>query len=135
MKSTDHSAKRAMQAGFTLVEVMLVVVILGILATVAVVATRGRTKDAAISATRASIAAYSTAVDSFEVDNGVYPNSLDELITDTGHPTWHGPYMKGGRLTGDSWGRPLQYSKTDKDYKIISAGPDGSFGGPDDITN
>jgi general secretion pathway protein G len=121
-------------AGFTLVEVMLVVVILGILATVAVVATSGKTKRASIAATRATISAVGAALDAFEVDNGTYPNSLQELISDTGNATWQGPYLKSKSLPADAWGNALSYSKSDNSYELVSSGPDGTRSG-DDITN
>lgn len=131
-----HIAERHCRAtaGFTLVEVMLVVVILAIMASVAMVATRGKTQKASIAATRTSISAVSTALDNFEVDNGVYPNSLRELMSDTGHATWDGPYLKGSALPSDAWGRELQYSKTSSgDYQVLSMGPDGVKGGSDDL--
>lgn len=121
-------------AGFTLVEIMLVVVILGILATVAVVATGGKSKRASIAATRASIAAISTAVDAFEVDNGTYPATLQELITNTGRTTWQGPYLKGGTMPTDAWGNSFDYSRSENSYLIKSGGPDGQIGSGDDIT-
>lgn len=126
---------RGSRSGFTLIEVMLVVVILGILATIAVVATRGRTTEASIAATRATIGGVATALDAFEVDNGTYPNSLNELVSDTGNATWRGPYLRAGRLPADAWGGGLNYSKSDSGYKIVSAGPDKQFGSGDDLTN
>jgi general secretion pathway protein G len=119
--------------GFTLIEVMLVVVIIGILAGAVAVAVRGRTEQAAINTTRITIKSVGQGVNMFEVDNGVYPNSLSELVNDTGHPTWRGPYVDGG--LSDSWGNELQYTKGDRGIKLVSAGPDKAFGTDDDITN
>ena len=112
-------------AGFTLIEIMLVVVIIGILATVATVAVKGKSKSASIAATRMTIRAVCLAVDGFEVNCGVYPNSLDELINNPGNSTWQGPYLKGKSLPMDAWGKPLQYSRSDDDYKVWADGPDG----------
>ncbi len=120
-------------AGFTLIEVMLVVIIIGILAGAVVVAVRGRSQEAAINTTRITIKSIGSAINLFEVDNGVYPNSLDELVNDTGHPTWRGPYVDGG--LNDAWGNKLTYSKTDRGVKLVSHGPDQAAGGDDDITN
>jgi general secretion pathway protein G len=137
MKTAEHRnlSTYGSRAGFTLIEVMLVVVILGILATIAVVATRGRTTEASIAATRATIGGVATALDAFEVDNGTYPNSLNELVNDTGNATWRGPYLRSGRLPADAWAGQLTYSKSNNGYKLVSAGPDKQFGSGDDITN
>ncbi len=121
-------------AGFTLVEVMLVVVILGILAGVAVVAMGGKTKRASIAATRTTIAAIATAIDAFEVDNGTYPGSLQDLISSTGSSTWQGPYLQGKSVPADAWGNAVGYSKSGNSYELVSSGPDGVRSG-DDITN
>lgn len=129
-------ASHAGRAGFTLVEIMLVVVIIGMLAGVAVVGVAGRAKRAAIMATRQTIAATGTALDAFEVDNGVFPNSLNELVQSTGMETWQGPYIRDGKVPTDAWNQPIQYSKTgDTTYKLVSGGPDKQIGGSDDITN
>lgn len=130
-----NSLVHASRSGFTLIEVMLVVVIIGVLSAIAVVAIKGRSAQAYGTATRATIAGTATALDLFEVDNGTYPNSLNELVNDTGHSTWQGPYIKSGRLPQDAWGRELNYSKSDKGYKIVSAAADGQFGSADDLTN
>ena len=123
--------------GFTLIEVLLVVAILGILAGVVVVNFGGKQKGAMIKATRASIAAVATAVDMYEVDTGRYPGSLDDLLSSDGSPNWNGPYLRGGRENlVDAWATPLSYSRQgDTGYKIVSAGPDLSMGGSDDITS
>jgi general secretion pathway protein G len=123
------------RAGFTLVEVLLVVVILGILASVVVVSVGGKQKGAMIKATRASIAAICTAVDLYEVDTGKYPSSLQSLISGSGEPNWNGPYLKGG-LPADAWGTPFAFAmKGDNSYEIRSGGPDKQVGSEDDITS
>lgn len=121
------------RSGFTLVELMLVVVIIGFLATVAVVATGGKTKRAAIAASRATIEAVSVALDGFEVDMGTYPASLQELLTSNGNSAWNGPYLKN-RLPKDAWGNDIQYGRGEDGYELKSFGPDGVSSG-DDLTN
>ena len=123
------------RAGFTLIEIMLVVVILGILAGVGVVALKGRTAAATRAATRTTIQAYCSAINLFELDCGALPNSMQELVTDPGNGQWQGPYFPNGRLPLDGWGRELSYSKTEKGYTVSSAGPDGQSGSGDDLTN
>lgn len=121
--------------GFTLVEVLLVVAILGILATIVVVNVAGRGDEARRSATRASIANLGSALDHYEVDTGRYPQSLDSLINNDGSPNWHGPYIKGGVLAPDSWGTAFGYTVRENGYELRSAGPDKAMGSADDLTN
>ena len=70
---------REHRAGFTLIEIMLVVVIIGILMTVVVVKFGGRQEEARVNAAKADIKNYSTALDLFELDNGFYPSSEQGL--------------------------------------------------------
>lgn len=126
---------RDARQGFTLVELLLVVAILGILATVVVVNFTGKQVDAMIKATRGSIANISTAIDMYEVDTGQLPASLSGLVQSSGEPNWNGPYLRGG-LPSDAWGTPFQYSvKNAKSYEVRSAGPDRQPGNEDDITS
>jgi len=121
------------RGGFTLVEVMLVVAILGILATVVIGSFGGKQKQAQINAARAGIASLSTAVDLYEVDTGRYPPNLSALVNSDGSPNWNGPYVKSLK---DPWGQDFQFTAvSDRSYKIISGGPDRSIGGSDDISS
>lgn len=131
LESKDKNSR----AGFTLVEILLVVAILGILAGVAVVSLKGRTKSASVQATRTSIQAIGTAIDTYEVDNGIYPQSLQSLLTKGNENNWNGPYIKDARMPRDAWGNEFSYSIQGDSYKLSSAGPDGQQGSADDITN
>jgi len=131
----SRPVRPAARAGFTLIEVLLVVAILGILATVVVVNFTGRQKGAMIRAARASIAAICTAVDMYEVDNGRFPAGLNALIQSSGEPNWNGPYLRGG-VPADPWGTAFQYTlKGDGAYVVASAGPDLQMNSDDDITS
>ena len=121
-------------AGFTLIEVLLVVVIIGILAAIVVPRLGGRTKEAQIAAARASIDGISLAIDQYEVDNGAYPSSLQSLITKGSELNWKGPYLKKATLPLDPWGKVYVYALQDNGYVIKSLGPDGGESG-DDVTN
>lgn len=129
----DEGRARA-RGGFTLIEVLLVVAILGILAGVVVVNLSGRQEKSMIQAARASIGAILTAIDLYEVDTGRFPPNLAALVNDDGAPNWSGPYLRGG-LPKDPWGTDFAYTIQGSSYKVISGGPDMGVGGEDDITS
>lgn len=123
--------------GFTLVELMLVVIIIGVL--VAMVAPRlaGRSEQAKIAAARADIEAnIASALDLYEIDNGSYPDKLEDLLIKPGNATkWKGPYLK--RRPIDPWGNEYvyKYPGSHGDYDLMSYGKSGSEGGGNEITN
>jgi len=123
--------------GFTFVEILLVVVIIGILASMVLPKFAGRSEDArkqvALSDINASI---STALDMYELDNGQYPDKLNDLLDKPGDlNSWNGPYLK--KKPADPWQRDYIYKPTSdkKDYELMSYGRDGVAGGGDDISN
>lgn len=129
--------------GFTLVELLLVLVILGTLAAIVVPKFAGRTQQAKIAAARSQLANFDIALDSFEVDNGYYPQGADGLqllFTAPSDTTeWRGPYLKKNAIPLDPWQNPYVYTYPGQynqgSYDLMSMGPDGSQGGGDDITN
>ena len=134
MKTEDVGRKPSLNSGFTLIEVLLVVVIIGILAAVAVPKLTGRVGQSQVSAAKGSIAGISVAVDLYETDNGNLPQNLQSLITKGSEPNWNGPYLKDGKVPDDPWGTPYQYTAKENAYEVRSAGPDKSFGTGDDVT-
>lgn len=112
-------------SGFTLVEVLLVIVIIGIIAGIALPNLAGKTEKAMLGKAKSEIANLSMAVDLYEVDNGAFPSSLDGLINNPGMPNWDGPYMKKGKIPGDPWGQPYTYTVSGNGYEIRSGGPPG----------
>ena len=125
----------AKREAFTLIEVLLVVVIIGILVAVVMPKLTGRVGQSQTAAAKASIENISLALDMYEVDNGSYPSSLQSLLTKGSELNWRGPYLKKGEIPLDPWGKEFSYSLKDNGYEIKSYGPNGSDGGGDDITN
>lgn len=126
--------RRTRTAGFTLVELLLVIAILAMLATVVVVNISGRRVETMIGATRASIAGIAQGINLYEVDTGKYPGTLQALVQNDGSPNWRGPYVKGS--LNDPWDTPFSYAqKGDNAFEIRSAGPDRQMGSGDDLTN
>ncbi|MFA5088201.1 MAG: type II secretion system major pseudopilin GspG [Candidatus Omnitrophota bacterium] len=131
---------------FTLIEIMLVVIILGILAAMVIPNLSGRSEQARRSAARADIEAnLATALDLYELDNGRYPTTEQGLAALVHKPTtppepmhWSGPYLKKKRIPQDPWGRDYVYfcpgRNNAEDYDLFSFGPDGSES-DDDIVN
>lgn len=129
---TTKNQKNLRRSGFTLVELLLVVAILGILAAVVIPNVIGHDEEARKQATRTSITAIEQAVQIFAMrHNGKLPDTLDELTQGTDD---HPGLLKENALN-DSWGSPFSYTKQGKKFKVISAGPDLETGTDDDITN
>jgi general secretion pathway protein G len=138
--STSRGHRRSLRA-FTLIELLLVLVILGILAAIVVPKFAGRTEEARVTAAKTQISSFSTALDAFEVDNGYYPKGRNGL-TDLVQPprdakNWHGPYLK--EIPKDPWGNDYVYECPGRhnagSYDLMSMGFDGRAGGDDDVTN
>lgn len=127
MKKTMKRSSR--KSGFTLIEILLVVVIIGILVGIAVPRLSGRVEQSQIAAARSTMDALGTALDLYEMDTGRYPASLDALVNEpSGVQNWCGPYLKKG-LPGDPWGNPYAYkypgTHNPHGYDLSSAGPQG----------
>ena len=123
--------------GFTLIEVMVVIVILGVLAALIVPKIMSRPDEARIAAARLDIAAISQALKLYKLDNMRYPSTeqgLQALIkkpaTPPDAPNWKGNgYLE--RLPKDPWGNPYQYLQPGlhSEIDILSLGADGAPGG------
>ena len=116
-------------AGFTLVELLVVVAIIGVLASILIIRLSGHTDKARVSTARAHISQLETAVITFKGDTGRLPQSLDELINKPGDVTgWQEDgYLK--RPPKDPWNHDYVYRITGRKFEIICLGADGNEGG------
>ena len=126
------------QSGFTLIEVMVVVVILGILAAIVMTNVVGKDDQARVTTTKASLASVANALESYKLDNHKYPTMDEGLEALVNKPASAKNYPNGGYLRGDipkdSWGNPFQYvvpGDSGRPYEIYSLGADGAEGGED----
>ena len=132
-----HKTKEKDRSGFTLVEILLVVVIIGILSGLIATRLSGKTEDARIARAKADISgSLSLALDLFEQDVGRYPTTeegLASLVSNPGIDTWKRPYLRG-ELKNDPWDTPYVYTfEGEGEYTLSSAGPDMQPGTEDDI--
>jgi general secretion pathway protein G len=125
--------------GFTLIEIMVVIVILGILASLIAPRLIGRTDDAKLLKARMDIANLETALKLYKLDSGVYPDTEQGLEALVKRPEsgkipakWRaGGYLEKGSVPSDPWGQAYVYLSpgANGDFDIISYGADGIPGG------
>ena len=131
-----------MKKGFTMIELMIVVVILGILATIVVPRFIGREEEARITAAKVQISNFETALTMFRLDNGFYPTTeqgLSALVQQPASGRDAGNWKQYlARIPADPWGNDYVYispGSDGRDYEIISPGPDGEYGTESDISS
>ncbi|MEN9725951.1 MAG: hypothetical protein RL434_317 [Pseudomonadota bacterium] len=125
------------QRGFTLIEVMVVVVILGILAAIVVPRIMSRPDEARIIKTRQDLRAIEAALDLYKLDNFNYPTTaqgMEALVTKPGGLAAGANWREGGylaKLPVDPWGGEYQYLSPGQrsEYDLFSLGADGALGG------
>ena len=136
--SATGNKLRRRTGAFTLVELLIVCIILGVLAATIIPQFFGATKDAKLSAAKSDISELDAAVERFYINMDRYPTADEGLAVLSQPPTdaaakWRGPYVK--QLRNDPWGNPYQYvcpgTHNPSSYDIWSKGPSASDGAAD----
>lgn len=130
-----HHRSRDSEAGYTLVELLVVITIIGLI--VALVGPRvlNYLGESKVKTARIQIQGFASALDLYYLDTGRYPmtsEGLSALVQRTASASnWNGPYLKGGAVPADPWGKAYAYrSPSDHGpYDIVSLGSDGQEGG------
>jgi general secretion pathway protein G len=133
------------RAGFSLIEMLVVLVIIGLIMGIAGPRVLNYLSDAKVKTARLQIASFKNALDLYFMDTGRYPNSKEGLGAlvhrSPGLDIWNGPYLKDGSVPVDPWGNAYLYRSPGTHggaYDLISYGSDGREGGEGaaaDITN
>jgi general secretion pathway protein G len=123
------------QAGFTLVEMLVVIAIIGLIMGLIGPRVLNYLSESKVKAARIQLQSFVTALDLFYLDAGRYPSSaegLSALVKQTpGVAAWNGPYLKGGNVPNDPWNHAYLYRSPGEHgpYDIVSYGSDGQEGG------
>ncbi len=131
------------EAGFTLLEILVVIAIIGLLIGLVAPAVLRQFAGAKLSIAHQSIARLGSVLDLYKLDTGDYPTTeqgLQALITDPGGVSgWNGPYVQSGRLPLDPWNHPFIYrdpsNHAGNPYDLCSAGPNAQAGTAGEICN
>ena len=127
------------RTGFTLLELVVVIIVLGLLAAIVAPQILGRVSDARTTAAQTQVELFGTALDNYRLDNGSYPtteqglSALREKPTRAPVPTnWRGPYLRKD-VPLDPWGKAYIYrspgERNASGYDVMSLGRDGKAGG------
>ncbi|KSV75916.1 hypothetical protein N185_15840 [Sinorhizobium sp. GW3] len=121
--------------GFTLVELLVVLAIIGLIAAIATPQVLRYLGAAKVDTTKAQIRNIQSALELYYIDSGRYPSSEEGLVALERQPdssaNWNGPYLKNGGTLKDAWGNAYKYESPagDKQFQITSFGRDGREGG------
>ena len=139
----DRSSRHG-ERGFTLVEILVVITIIGLIMALVGPRVLNYLSESKVKTAKIQIQSFASALDLFYLDTGRYPSSaegLAALVQRAGGITaWNGPYLKGGNVPLDPWGKAYVYRSPGEHgiYDVVSLGSDGQEGGSGtaaDITN
>lgn len=122
---------KTIREGFTLIEIMIAVAIVGLMLAIIGPAVYRRFAGATESAARSQMASLKTAIGTYYIDTIRYPDRLSNLIIKPPAVAakWRGPYLEADEVPDDPWGNPYQYKKTPPGgkhpYELYSYGPNG----------
>jgi len=143
LKGVFMSGYKRRERGFTLIEMLIVMVILGLLAALVGPRMFGKVGKSRQNAAKVQIALFETALDTYRLDTSKYPTTDQGLqalrVKPSGVERWDGPYLPKD-VPLDPWGHPYQYRSPGEhgDYDIVSLGADGNPGGEgedEDVVN
>lgn len=135
LRSRRSRAARRGEQGFTLVEILVVITIIGLIMALVAPRVLNYLSDAKVKAARIQIESLSSTLDLYYLDTGRYPSTSEGLAALVQRPAglegWNGPYLKGGFVPNDPWGHPYVYRTPGEHgtYDIVSYGADGQEGG------
>ena len=130
-----HAGGHDLQRGFTLVEMLVVIAIIGMIMGLIGPRVLNYLSESRVKATRIQIQSFSSALDLFHLDAGRYPSTAEGLAAlvrpTSGVAGWAGPYLRGGGVPNDPWNNPYIYRSpgVNGPYDIVSYGADGQEGG------
>ena len=122
--------------GFTLIELLIVIVILGLLMSLVAPAMFSKVDSTKVKTARAQMQMIETALDTYRLDMGEYPENLAALLQSSAFG-WDGPYMPK-RIPEDPWGNSYNYvppGSDDRPFQLLSLGKDGTPGGEDNAAD
>src|SRR6202140_4727230 len=135
MARRPHADSHGLERGFTLVEMLVVITIIGLIMGLIGPRVLNYLNESKVKAARIQLQSFGSALDLFYLDAGRFPSTaegLGALVQRTpGIAAWNGPYLKGGNLPNDPWSHPYVYRAPGEHgpYDIVSYGSDGQEGG------
>ncbi len=132
MKNTSTHRPARARAGFTLIEIMVVIAIIGLLATFVAPNVLQRWREANVTGTKVKMKQLEQPIQAYRLHHGKVPDTLEDLLQPS-EKNLDEPYVESADQLKDAWGNPFRYEKlNNKKFDIISLGADGVEGGEAD---